>query len=62
MELTKLYNWYGGDFEQVAGSVSQLAASYSTQLTQALENGTAPQPDWLPYDWKLNSAKNKQPR
>lgn len=62
LELTKLYNWYGGDFEQAAGSVSQFAAGYSPKLKQALENGTAPQPDWLPYDWKLNSLKNKQPR
>ncbi len=62
LELTKLYNWYGDDFEQVAGSVSQFAASYSTKLKQALEHGTAPHPDWLPYDWKLNSLKNKQPR
>ncbi len=62
LSLTKLYNWYGGDFEQVAGSVSQFAANYSTKLKLAVENGTAPQPDWLNYDWKLNSLKNKQPR
>ncbi|WDQ19234.1 DUF547 domain-containing protein [Rhodopirellula sp. P2] len=62
LELTKLYSWYGGDFEQVAGSVSAFAASYSAELKEALENGTTPQPNWLPYDWKLNSIENKQPR
>ncbi|WP_404309481.1 DUF547 domain-containing protein [Neorhodopirellula lusitana] len=62
LQLTKLYSWYGGDFEQVAGSVTQFAARYSAELKQALENGTTPQPNWLPYDWKLNSVENKQPR
>lgn len=62
LQLTKLYSWYGGDFEQVAGSVTQFAARYSAELKQALGNGTTPQPNWLPYDWKLNSVENKQPR
>ena len=61
-ELTKLYNWYGGDFEQVAGSVSRFASRYSPELKQTLENGTASRPEWLAYDWKLNGLENKQPR
>jgi len=60
--LTKLYNWYGSDFEQNDGSVLQFAARYSPELKQALANGSSPRIEWLPYDWKLNSEKNKQPR
>ncbi len=62
LQLTKLYSWYGGDFEQAAGSVSAFAARYSPALKQAIESGTASSPSWLPYDWKLNSLKNKQRR
>jgi len=62
VRLTKLYNWYGSDFEQTNQSVLQFAARFSPELKQALENDASPRVEWLPYDWKLNSAKNKQPR
>ncbi|QDV82186.1 DUF547 domain-containing protein [Stieleria magnilauensis] len=62
LQLTKLYSWYGGDFEQAAGSVSTFAARYSPALKQAIESGVASSPSWLPYDWNLNSLKNKQRR
>ncbi len=60
--LTRLYSWYGGDFEQTAGSVTAFAARYDSALQAALESGTAPPPQWLPYDWTLNSLSNQQPR
>jgi hypothetical protein len=62
LRLTKLYDWYGNDFEQDAGSVRQFAARYSPELKQALDSDAAPRVKWLPYDWKLNSVQNKQPR
>lgn len=62
LRLTKLYSWYGGDFEQAAGSVTAFAARYDSALQAALESGTAPAPQWLPYDWTLNSLSNQQPR
>ncbi len=62
LQLTKLYNWYGGDFEQAAGSVTRFAARYSTELEQALEAESTLMPSWLPYEWKLNSLENKQTR
>ena len=37
--LTSLYDWYGGDFAQVAGSVVQFAARYSPALKQQLDVG-----------------------
>ncbi len=62
LRLTELYNWYGDDFVQVAGSTAEFAARYSPKLKQALESGSPPPIEWLPYDWKLNSLANKQSR
>ncbi len=62
VHLTKLYQWYGGDFEQVAGSVLAYAGRYSAALHKALgpPNGTSPKPkiQWLDYDWSLNRQKD----
>jgi uncharacterized membrane protein YdjX (TVP38/TMEM64 family) len=62
VRLTKLYNWYGDDFVQVAGSTTEFAARYSPELKQALASGSSPPIEWLPYDWKLNSLAHKQSR
>ena len=53
--LTKLYDWYGGDFEQAAGSVLGFVAQYAPALQQALDRGQKPRISWLEYDWSLNS-------
>ena len=58
VHLTKLYKWYGGDFEQVAGTVLDYAARYSPQLKQALDAERKPNIRWLNYDWSLNSKEN----
>jgi len=58
VHLTQLYNWYGGDFEQVAGSVLAYAAQYDPGLKQALDAGQPPRIKWLDYDWSLNSQEN----
>ncbi len=60
VHLTKLYDWYGSDFEQAAGSVVQFAARYSAPLKAALDAGMKPKIKWLDYDWTLNDAKNKR--
>ena len=62
LRLTKLYDWYGDDFVQVAGSTAEFSARYSPELKQALESGPPPPIEWLPYDWKLNSLAHKQSR
>jgi uncharacterized membrane protein YdjX (TVP38/TMEM64 family) len=54
--LTKLYDWYGGDFKQSAGSVTAFAARYAPQLQQALDADQVPTIRWLEYDWSLNDA------
>ena len=58
VHLTQLYNWYGGDFEQVAGSVLAFVAQYDPDLKQALDAGQTPHIKWLDYDWSLNRQEN----
>ncbi len=58
--MTKLYDWYGGDFKQVAGSVLDFAARYSDDLKHTLQAGRKPRIKWLEYDWKLNDKVNAQ--
>jgi uncharacterized membrane protein YdjX (TVP38/TMEM64 family) len=60
VHLTKLYDWYGSDFKQVAGSVIQFAARYSKSLQTSLGTSTKPRVRWLDYDWTLNDARNKR--
>ncbi len=62
VHLTPLYDWYGGDFEQAAGSVLEYAARYSAGLERALKEGRTPRIEWLEYDWDLNSKENREPR
>ena len=54
IELTSLYEWYGGDFEQVAGSVVDYAAGYRPELAADIEAGQRPTARFLSYDWSLN--------
>lgn len=55
LKLTSLYNWYGGDFAQVAGSVVKYTARYSPALKKALDAGHTPKVQFLDYDWSMNS-------
>ncbi len=58
LRLTPLFKWYGGDFEQVAGSVVDFVRRYievpAADPTISIR--------WQSYDWKLNSIENRQPR
>ncbi len=58
LHLTPLYDWYGGDFKQVAGSVLDYAARYSRDLAGLLGSGKQPAIEWLEYDWSLNNQEN----
>ncbi len=60
--LTPLYKWYGGDFEQAAGSVLKFVAKYVGPVAKALESDDPPRIAWLEYDWKLNDTTNRVPR
>jgi hypothetical protein len=54
IHLTSLYDWYGADFEQVAGSVLDFVAGYDADLARDLEAGHRPKVRFLDYDWALN--------
>jgi hypothetical protein len=57
IELTALYQWYAGDFEQVGGSVLEYAARYSEDLATDLAAGHVPTIRHLDYDWSLNARR-----
>ena len=56
VRLTKLYDWYAEDFEQVAPTVLDFVARYSPPLREAIEGGRRPRIEWLEYDWSLNAG------
>ena len=58
--LTRLYDWYQGDFEQAADSVRDFAARYAPALKQALQRGDRLRTTWLDYDWTLNDKRNSR--
>lgn len=58
LHLTSLYDWYGGDFEQVGKSVLDYAARYSSELATFLQSGRRATITWLDYDWSLNALEN----
>ncbi len=62
IHLTKLYQWYDGDFEQSAGTVVEFVASVSDEAAQLTADDSKPRVRYLDYDWALNDAKNRQPR
>jgi uncharacterized membrane protein YdjX (TVP38/TMEM64 family) len=62
VHLSALYDWYGGDFEQVAGSILAYAARYADRLRRDLEAGVKPRVEFLPYDWALNDRSRRLTR
>lgn len=60
VHLTSLYKWYGKDFEEATGqSVLRFASRYDAPLKAALDAERVPTIEWMPYDWALNSIRNK---
>jgi uncharacterized membrane protein YdjX (TVP38/TMEM64 family) len=59
VKRTELYDWYGGDFQQVAGSVVEYAARYSPDLRKALDAGRRPNEKKITYDWDLNVKEKR---
>lgn len=63
VHLTKLYDWYGGDFLKHADSVLAYVARYSPELKKRLERKGLPRIEWIEYDWSLNDqAKDEANR
>lgn len=62
LRLTPLYDWYGSDFRQVAGSILDFVARYSEPVAAALERGEEPEIEFLHYDWTLNDVEYRGSR
>jgi uncharacterized membrane protein YdjX (TVP38/TMEM64 family) len=54
VRLSRLYDWYAGDFVQTGGSAVGYAARYAPELRRALDSGRTPRVEWIEYDWSLN--------
>jgi hypothetical protein len=50
--LTSLYDWYGGDFRQAAGSVLAFVGRYAPEV-----EGKKLKVRFLDYDWSLNEKR-----
>ena len=65
LELSKIFDWYGGDFKlghKGIASLPAFAAKYAVQLTDAPADrerikGKDLAVSFLDYDWKLNDAR-----
>lgn len=57
LHLSELYDWYGSDFRQTAGSVVDYVALYNPSVRAALDGGRPVKIRWLPYDWSLNDKR-----
>lgn len=58
LELTALYDWYRGDFEQVYGSVIAAVAPHSAPVRKAAAAGMALEIRFIDYDWALNDLSS----
>lgn len=59
LELSKIFDWYEGDFEKYHGSVAKFVAPYITNdlaIQNEIKAGKY-EIDHLDYDWSLNEAK-----
>ena len=59
LQVTRLYDWYGGDFGEGdrAAVIRRAVARYHDGLREALEAGEEPRVRFLDYDWSLNAAR-----
>jgi len=59
LHLTEIYSWYGGDFDQAAGSVLKFVARFNKLVATELAKGDPPTISYKPYSWRLDSIANK---
>ena len=53
LRLTKIFDWYGGDFEKDGGSVVGFIRKYRTEALPETDLKI----EFMPYDWSLNNVK-----
>lgn len=55
VHLSKIFDWYGSDFEESKGSVRAFIAPYLDGPARQLVESASSQAEFLPYDWSLNA-------
>jgi len=55
--LSRIFDWYEGDFEEAAGSMPAFLLSYVDEELGAFLSGGDYRIEFLDYDWSLNAAK-----
>jgi len=63
-EVTKLFKWYGGDFNDKYGTVNKLLKKYAIHLIETKSDLAVAEKtkdiDYLDYDWNLNDVSTKK--
>ncbi len=59
LHLTSIYQWYGGDFEQAAGTVIKFVVRYNRRLAAEWAVGNVPNVVFMSYNWNLDSLQNR---
>ena len=57
VQLTALFDWYGGDFKQAAGSVLGFVSRYAPEVKAAMDAGKKLKVRHMDYDWSLNERR-----
>jgi hypothetical protein len=59
--LSKIFKWFGGDFEEASGSVPAFVRPYFPKdISKQLEDGKFAV-EYMDYDWALNDLKARDP-
>ena len=56
MKLSKLFDWFAGDFESKSGSVANFIKPYLDEKAVAFLD-RMPKMSYIPYDWALNAKE-----
>jgi hypothetical protein len=64
LQVSKIFEWYAGDFERAAGSVAAFLGRYATQLSadEAVRRRSAAATvavEFLDYNWRLNDVDRR---
>ncbi len=59
LHLTRIYDWYSGDFTQAAGSVMKFVARFNKQVAAELTAGHPPTIVYKSYDWNMDNITNR---
>ena len=56
LRVSKIFDWFSGDFEKGAGSVTKFISGYIDAQSARALSGSEPAIEYLDYDWSLNGS------